>query len=372
MLQIVLPVLDPLSEGRLKTVMTVECKNFKRIDYTYLEAFGRILAGIAPWLGCTDLIGEEEKIRQKVLQKVYCCLDHATNPKSPDFMNFSSGYQPIVDAAFLAQGILRAPHVLWDPLEEEVKKNVLACLRSTRTRRPYFNNWLLFSAMIECLLYYAGEKDWDPMRIDYAIKQHLQWYKGDGIYGDGSNFHFDYYNSFVIQPMLTEIVEYMSQETDSFSKECQNLLPQLWERLSHYATIQEHMIAPDGSYPLIGRSLCYRFGAFHALSLTMLKHKQEDAITPAGTRCGLTAVIKRIMEFEDNFNEYGFLQIGICGSQSDMGEVYISTGSLYLCSCVFLPLGLPETDSFWSEPDADWTMKILWSGKNRPCEHSIP
>ena len=45
------------------------------------------------------------------------------------------------------------------------------------------------------------------MRIDYALRQHDQWCKGDGLYGDGASFHFDYYNSFVIQPMLVDILD---------------------------------------------------------------------------------------------------------------------------------------------------------------------
>ena len=54
-----------------------------------------------------------------------------------------------------------------------------------------------------------------------------------------------------------------------------------------------------------------------------------------------------------------------------MGERYISTGSLYLCSAVFLPLGLDENDPFWSAPDEDWTMKKLWKGRNLNCGHAL-
>ena len=45
------------------------------------------------------------------------------------------------------------------------------------------------------------------MRVDYALRQHDQWYKGDGIYGDGPQFHWDYYNSFVIHPMLLDVLD---------------------------------------------------------------------------------------------------------------------------------------------------------------------
>ena len=45
-----------------------------------------------------------------------------------------------------------------------------------------------------------------------------------------------------------------------------------------------------------------------------------------------------------------------------MSEDYINTGSQYLCCAVFLPLGLPASDPFWSAPDQDWTNKKAWSG----------
>lgn len=76
---------------------------------------------------------------------------------------------------------------------------------------------LLFPAIIETFLYRIGE-EWDPMRVDYAIRQHEQWYKGDGIYGGGPFFHWDYYNSFVIQPMILDIFYTVSDYTQKMER----------------------------------------------------------------------------------------------------------------------------------------------------------
>ena len=38
---------------------------------------------------------------------------------------------------------------------------------------------------------------------------------------------------------------------------------------------------------------------------------------------------------------------------------------------VFLPLGLPASDPFWSAPDAQWTAQRMWGGENLPCEHAL-
>jgi hypothetical protein len=55
------------------------------------------------------------------------------------------------------------------------------------------------------------------MRVDYALRQHHQWYKGDGAYGDGPYFHWDYYNSFVIQPMLLDVLGVCGSHYDEWS-----------------------------------------------------------------------------------------------------------------------------------------------------------
>jgi len=363
------PVLTALAEDRLRDVMPVESKSPRkdREQYTYLEAFGRIVAGIAPWVGSKNLCAEEEELRKEYADLIRKGISNAVDPLAMDQMNFSQGYQPIVDAAFLAQGILRAPHELWDPLEDSVKERLLNAMRSTRSRKPYRSNWLLFSAMIECLLHHAGAADWDPMRIDYALIKHEEWYKGDGWYGDGPEFHWDYYNSFVIQPMLLDIL----QEMQGVDPDWDQMIHTAKARAAHYATHLEHLIAPDGTYPLIGRSLTYRFGVFHALSQAALLHNLEPSIQPAQVRCALTAVLLRTMNAPYLFTADKFLKVGIYGHQPKMGEPYISTGSLYLCCTIFLVLGLSPEDPFWADPEAPWTMKRLWSGENLECEHAL-
>ena len=99
-------------------------------------------------------------------------------------MNFTRERQPLVDAAFLAQGLLRAPRALRDELDAGTRRNLIAALESTRAIVPGYNNWLLFSATVEAGLKLLGAT-WDRVRVDYALRQHDQWYKGDGAYGDG-------------------------------------------------------------------------------------------------------------------------------------------------------------------------------------------
>lgn len=366
--QIARPVLSALAEDKLRAVLPIESKSSRedREQYTYLEAFGRTLTGIAPWIELEGLTGEEAALQAEYRRMVLAGMHNAVTPGAKDEMNFAHGHQPIVDAAFLAHAILRAPDQLWHALPEEDKINLVRKMKQTRTRKPYVCNWLLFSAMIECFLHMAGEHDWDPMRIDMAVRMHFDWYKGDGFYGDGKDFHMDFYNSYVIHPMMIDILRHVQQEDGDWAR----MLPRAEKYGGHYATFLEHLIMPDGSYPVLGRSNTYRFGTFHMLGQAALEGLLESSVTPAQVRCAMTAVMQRIMAF-DNFDAEGFLRVGVCGHQPDMGEGYISTGSLYLCLAAFLPLGLPEDAPFWADADAPWTMKRMWAGEDMPCEHAL-
>jgi hypothetical protein len=362
------PVLEALSRRQLKATMPVEAhKTSKdRAEYTYLEAFGRLLCGIAPWLELGVDATPEGMERGRFAALARCGIDAATDPASPDFMNFSRGKQPLVDSAFLAQAMLRAPNELWKKLEPRVQANVVAALKSSRPIQPGENNWKLFAAEVEAFLHRAGEKR-DDARISEALNKHRDWYLGDGVYGDGPEFHWDYYNSFVIQPMLLETLDVVGDDAPEWSR----LRMKVRERLTRYAEIQERLICFDGSYPPIGRSIAYRCGAFQGLALAALRHILPVGVAPAQARVALTSVIRRTLEAPNTFDANGWLQIGLAGHQSGLGEAYISTGSLYLCSAALLPLGLPSSDPFWSALASKTTWEKVWSGTDLPADHAI-
>ena len=363
------PVLSNLARRQLKARMPVEAAATAAVDrarVTHLEAIGRLLAGIAPWLEHGADAGDEGALRRRYTDLARASIDAATDPASPDRLNFDQGSQPLVDAAFLGHAVLRAPNELWAKLPPATQSNLAAAMASTRRIRPGYSNWLLFSAMVEAFLAASG-REWDSMRVDYAIRQHEQWYKGDGVYGDGPEFHWDYYNSFVIQPMLLDLmgsVGKLSKVWDAFRRP-------ILKRARRYAAIQERLISPEGAYPPIGRSLAYRFGVFQLLGQMALAHQLPDGVAPAQVRSALTAVIRRSIEAPGTFDANGWLTIGFCGHQPSIGETYISTGSLYLCAMGLLPLGLPPSDPFWQEPAADWTSKKAWGGQDLPADHAL-
>ncbi len=368
LLRVAEPVLTTAATNTLKTTMPVESAPGQldsRRQVSHLEALGRTLAGLAPWLETPA--GPDEAARQRQFRELSVrAISHAVDPQSPDYLNFTTGGQPLVDAAFLAHSLLRAPTQLWAALPTQTQTQLITALQQTRSIKPGYNNWLLFSAMVEAaLLKFTGQADY--MRMDYAIREHQSWYKGDGAYGDGPDFHWDYYNSYVIQPMLLDVVQTLVDA----GKENQTQFATLLTRARRYGLVQERLIGPDGSFAAFGRSLAYRCGAFQLLGQLALQQQLPDELTPGQVRAALTAVIHRTLDAPGTFDPKGWLQIGLCGHQPGLGETYISTGSLYLCTVAFLPLGLSVTNPFWSSPSADWTAKKIWSGVNVSTDHAI-
>ena len=365
--KITTPVFNSISKETLHKDLPFLVGGEEKRIYALLECVGRSLAGIGPFLNA-NVQGEEKILQEKLIKQVQHALDVGTNPLSPDKFNFTVGGQPIVDASFLALGLLRSYDKVWLPLSDQVKKRIISGLKDTRTRKPGFNNWLLFSALIEAFLFKVGEKDWDAMRIDYAIRQHEQWYLGDGVYGDGVNFHFDYYNSFVIQPYLLEIMEAFNLGgNNQWAK--QN--DAIYDRAKRFALIQERLINSDGTYPATGRSITYRNGAFHHLSYMSWKNLLPKEISKAQVRCAMTAVLNKLYSGNQNFDKNGWLILGLNGHQPEIAESYINSGSLYLTLCGFLHLGLPAEDVFWKAPDEDWTSKKVWAGQTIPIDHAF-
>ena len=363
------PVLGALAVGRLRATMPVELSataTAERRDYAHLEAVGRLLAGIAPWLELGADATAEGQLRGRLAGLARDGLRRATDPASPDFLNFTRGRQPLVDAAFLGHAIVRAPTELLKKLDPTTRTHLADALRSTRPIQPAISNWLLFSAMVEAALCVMGEP-WDRLRVDYAVRQHRQWYKGDGIYGDGPTLHADYYNSFVIHPMLLDVLRATSGQTQEWKAiETEAVL-----RARRYAAIQERLISPEGAFPPIGRSLAYRCGAFQLLGQMALRHELPEELRPAQVRGAMSAMIRRSMGADGTFDRAGWLTVGFAGHQPKIGESYISSGSAYLCAVGLLPLGLPASDVFWSAPAEPWTSKAIWSGADQPPDHAI-
>lgn len=365
------PVLANMSKGELKKNMPLAFSptwDKRNPNVAYMEAFGRLLAGIAPFLALPTDGSAEGVIRKRLLEQSQQSLAHAVDPQSADYLFWGNAKerQPLVDAAYIAQALLSAPEALWRPLDAVTKQRIIDEFKKMRKIEPYKSNWLLFAAMIETFLLSIGQ-DIEAARIDTAIDSIQSWYVGDGWYSDGPKFHFDHYNGYVIQPMLTEILRVNS----AAGRKDKTLFDTAYKRMKRYASFQERFISPEGYYPVFGRSSTYRAGLFQPLVKLALDHALPAGIAPAQVRCGLTAVLKHLF-IPSTFTDKGFLNLGLVGDQqADIADVYTNNGSLYITSLVFIALGLPATDAFWADPFTEWTQRKAWSGKPFAKDYAV-
>lgn len=331
-----------------------------------MECFGRLMSGLAPWLSLPDDNTPEGKQRKQLREWALKSYAQAVDPESPDYLLWRKEGQPLVDAAFLANSFLRAPEQLWKPLDDVTKKRYIAEFQQLRRINPPYTNWLLFSAMVETFLMTA-DAQYDSYRITSALRKIDEWYVGDGWYSDGEHFAFDYYNSYVIQPMYVEVLEELVKK--KLARPAQ--LETAKKRMQRYGSILERFISPEGSFPVFGRSMTYRLGVFQPLALLALKKELPEELSEGKVRSALTSAMKRMFSVDGNFNTGGFLQLGFAGHQPGIADSYTNNGSLYLTSLIFLPLGLPADHSFWTSPAEDWTQKKAWSGKEFPKDHAV-
>ena len=128
MIKIIDPLYTNLSQNTLRKNMPVETfdglnNGNTRKNVTHLEALGRSFDGISAWLNLPPDETKEGKLRAKYVDLVIKSITNAVNPESPDYMRFDGpGGQPLVDAAFFAQGLLRSKDQIWPQLDKTTQE----------------------------------------------------------------------------------------------------------------------------------------------------------------------------------------------------------------------------------------------------------
>ena len=368
------PVLSNLSEGKLQQNMLVEVSptwDGRNKKVTYMECFGRLMAGLAPWISLPDDDTAESIQRKQLREWALKSYVQAVDPESPDYLLWRKEGQTLVDAAYIAESFIRGYDALWIPLDSVTKQRYIAEFTQLRRVDPPYTNWLLFSATVEAFLRKAGAPS-DTYRIVSALRKVEEWYVGDGWYSDGPGFAFHYYNSLFLHPMYIEPLEIMTNAGKSKiwnAPDCD--YNRAKKRMQRFGMILERFISPEGALPVFGRSITYRTGTLQPLALLAWRGWLPKELPDGQVRAAMTAVIKRMFGDDRNFNEKGFLTLGFNGKQPNISDWYTNNGSLYMASLAFLPLGLPADHTFWTSPAEDWTSKKAWEGKDFPKDHAF-
>lgn len=365
------PILSKMAAGELQRDMQVEVSptwdgRDKRV--TYMEAFGRLMAGIAPWLALSDDDSAEGQKRKQLREWALKAYANAVDPESSDMLLWGGEGQVMVDAAYIAESFIRAREALWEPLDEITKQRYIDAFKGIRKIDPPYTNWLLFSATIESFLSSIGAEG-DDYRVNSAIRKMEEWYTGDGWYADGPSFAFDYYSSYVFHPMYLETLQNMKDSGKYTRIHYGKYYDRALRRAQKYSIVLERMISPEGTFPVFGRSIPYRMATMQPLAMMAWQEKLPAGLSNGQVRGALTSVLHRMFDGKENFNEGGYLTIGFTGRQPNVADWYTNNGSLYMTSLSFLPLGLPANHPFWTDAQLPWTQAKAWDSKPFPKDH---
>jgi len=363
-----------MSKGELKKTFPLELSptwDGRESGVAYLECFGRMISGLSPWLALPEDATAEGKVRKRLTEQALQSYVHAVDPASPDYLLWRGHGQALVDSAYFTQALLRAPKALWEPLDATTKKRIVEEIKGLRRVNPPFINWLLFAAMNEAFLLQIGEEA-DPMRLNTAVRMIDEWYIGDGWIKDGATFHFDYYGSFVMHPMMIQVLEVMEAHKAPFWKDDLTKWRELAvKRAQRYSEHLERFVSPEGTFPPFGRSLTYRTAVFQPLAMLALRKQLPAKLSEGQVRSALVAAHKAVFSQPSNFTKDSFLTIGFAGHNPALGDWYSNNGSMYITAEGFLALGLPASDSFWTAPAQAWTQKLAFSGQPFQKDYAV-
>lgn len=365
------PVLENMAKGELQKNMQLEVSpnwDGRSKKVAYMECFGRLMAGIAPWLSLPDDDTAEGKQRRQLREWALASYKNAVDPNSPDYLAWRGHGQALVDAAYVAESFIRGYKALWEPLDSVTKKRYFTEFTQLRRVDPPYTNWFLFSSIIESFLAKAGAP-YDEFRVNTACRKVEEWYVGDGWYSDGPEFAFDYYSSYVFHPMYLETLQDMVDAKASTRLDYKKYYDRELRRAQKFSIVLERFISPEGTFPVFGRSTPYRLAAMQPLALMAWYQKLPADLSNGQVRAALTQVMHRMFDYQNNYNAGGFLTIGFCGSQPATADWYTNNGSLYMCSLSFMPLGLPADAPFWTEAAQPWTQVKAWGGQPFPKDH---
>ena len=268
------------------------------------------------------------------------------------------------DCALLARALVRARPTLWDALEARTQRRAVDWFRSLASAETWSDEDRLFAAVLGVAIREldgdAGDSGGGTIYAGLRCG-----YKGleDGHDAVGLPSRWRNVRSVPAEALLFESLETVAANEPTWL----TYRDRMRDQIARQATLEERLVAPDGTYPLFGRMELYGCGAFQGLAIAAWKNILPPVLRPSQARVALTAVIRRSLEGPGVFDRSGWLLPRI-PSATDAGlRSNGSGGEHYLCTAAFLPLGLPRSNPFWSEPPQRSTWLQSWSEPTPPA-----
>lgn len=299
---------------------------------TSVEAFGRVLWGLAPLEA-----GEGKFADWSLLRSI---LIAGASPgggwgEQCDFDPRSVEAPPIALALYWAR------EALWEPLAEQERATVVAWLSRINEVKLSDNNWRWFRVLTNAALRALG-RSWSRRRMqeDIAIIDGL--WRDDDWYSDGLLEQRDYYVPMAMHFYGLIFSHFAGPDDARFAAACV-------ERARRFAVDFQHWFAADGAAIPFGRSLHYRFaqGAFWSA----LAFANVEAL-PWGVIKGLLLRHLRWWMQRPILTDGGRLSLGYGYAQPHLAEGYGSAAGPLWALKALLVLALPEDHPFWQADEA--------------------
>lgn len=310
-----------------------------------LEGFARMSVAWGAWLGQTSnpavVVARDREV--DILGLVVRGLLDGTDANSPWFWGpIRDRDQRIVEAAELATGLWLGRDRIVPALGPSGLTRVLDWLERVDGRALYPDNWVLFPALTASVRRGLGRAVPDAA-IDTGIDEMLAWYVGDGWYRDGDGNAFDQYTGWAIHWHLL-----LWSRIDGDRRPRIRALVE--RRARTYLRSIVPLFAADGSRPLQGRSLGYRFAAAAPFALGALLGL--DAVPPGLARRIASGTIARHLADGAIDPTTGWFVRGVGGERPDVCERYMSAGASAWSAHALVALGLPGNAPFWTADEA--------------------
>jgi len=309
-----------------------------------LEGFTRSFIMAGPWLsGSSDGAFEIEGKRYDVADFYRRGILSGTDPKSPEYWGDVTDYaQHLVEMASLAFSLYLSKNLIWDSFSEKEKRQVADYLYSCTRVKYHRNNWLLFNVVTNTVLKKLDMR-YSQEQIDENINFCDSMYLGGGWYRDGDVNRIDYYNAwafhyyYLIWAML-----------DGDSKP--EVAAKHRERINDFFGSFIYFVSGDGSVPVFGRSMIYRFAY---LSPFVLAWKLGYLDAKPGLVRNLCNSTFKFFFSKEILTEENFLGMGFTRPCAEMLEHYSCGGSPYWACKAFNIFLIHPDDPFWQEGEEE-------------------
>ncbi|MFW6251141.1 MAG: DUF2264 domain-containing protein [Alkalispirochaetaceae bacterium] len=352
--ELMVPIIDNASPGKARQLIPGQRSHHGRLA-DELEGFTRSFIMAGPWLAqAEEPVTRSRKGERDVAAFYREGILNGTNPDHEEYWGDITDYaQHLVEMASLAWSLFLSRRWIWDTFESKEKRQVADYLYQCTGAAYHQNNWLLFNVVTNAVLKRL-DMPYSQEQIDQNIEACEHMYIGSGWYRDGNVNRIDYYNAWAFHYyyLIWTVLDGESKpEVAARHKERVNLL----------AEQMPYFVSGDGSAPIFGRSMIYRFGYLAPLVLGWYLGALDR---PAGEVRSVCNQTLRYFAERPILTDDGFMGMGFVTPNESILEHYSCGGSPYWAVKALNAFLIPKEDPFWTEKEE--TLPIKRSDYVRP------